>query len=104
MDPNNMMFSSDWQTMIHKLSCDKCKTKYTGTEMIYTNYDTDYCKDCYNENENKDKFILMTSRERTEKYCEEQMKKFCDIMGLIAAPKKDTEVAVGGIDYSNDGV
>lgn len=93
------MFTSEWREMIKSLRCDRCDIKYTGDELIYTDFENDYCRDCFEGDESV--YELMTSRERTERYCREGMNKMSQLLGLTSVHNV-SDVAIGGMNYDED--
>lgn len=94
---SGLIFSSDWKTMIKNLQCDKCHCRFTGDEIIYTNYHDDYCRECFNLQD--DSFVLMTSRERTQLYCDKAMNSICRAFNFQYTELDESEIASGGINY-----
>ena len=94
---SGLIFSSDWKTMIQHFQCDKCHCRFTGDEIIYTDHNNDYCNDCFNLDDNR--FILMTSRERVQLYCQKACNTICRTFNFEYAQLDEPEVASGGINY-----
>ena len=94
---SGLIFSSDWKTMIKHFQCDKCHFRFTGEEIIYTNHYNDYCNNCFDSHD--DTYILMTSRERVQLYCEKACNTICRSFNFEYSPPDEPEVASGGINY-----
>lgn len=94
---SGLIFSSDWKTMIKHFKCDKCHCRFTGDEIIYTNHYDDYCNDCFNLD--NDTFVLMTSRERVQLYCQKACSYICSAFNAEFHNSDNTEVASGGVNY-----
>ena len=81
---NTSPLSNVWKELIKDFNCDKCKCKFIGSELIFTNYTNYFCDECFNyskHNENE-KYFVMSSRKAMENYCETNIKHISMIMGF----------------------
>ena len=68
---------------MNNIICKECKCNFLLNERIICNSKINYCISCFNNiNDTYDKFIIITLKERIEKYNEKKLEKLLPLIGF----------------------